>query len=73
MQSFKNSQGVSIMDYREKLRIRSAKDMLKSNAFRIKEIASALGYCDVYHFSKRFKSATGKTPANYLKSRFEIE
>ena len=73
MQSFKNSQGVSIMEYRERLRIRNAKDMLKSNAFRIKEIASALGYCDVYHFSKRFKSATGKTPANYIKSHFEIE
>ena len=71
MQCFKQTEGMRIMSYREKLRIKSAKDMLKSGEFKIKEIADLLGYCDIYHFSKKFKEATGKSPAYYKKNPFE--
>ena len=71
MQSFKNAKNISIMAYRETLRVKSAKEMLMSGAFRIKEIADLLGYCDVYHFTKRFKDSTGKTPAAYAKRLYE--
>lgn len=71
MQGFKREEGMSVMAYREKLRIKNAKDMLRSGAFRVKEVADLLGYCDVYHFSKRFKEATGKTPAAYAKLQYE--
>lgn len=63
--SFHREMNCSVMQYRENLRVQRAKAMLKSGEFRNKEIADMLGYCDVFHFSKRFKQATGRTPAEY--------
>ena len=66
--SFHGETKTTVMQYRETLRIKRAKTMLKSGEFRIKEIADSLGYCDVYHFSKRFKQATGTSPAEYAQA-----
>ena len=66
--SFHAETKTTVMQYRETLRIKRAKTMLKSGEFRIKEIADSLGYCDVYHFSKRFKQATGSSPAEYIRT-----
>ena len=60
--SFREELGISVMQYRENLRIERAKAMLASGEHRIKEIASLLGYCDIYHFSRKFKQATGLCP-----------
>ncbi len=60
--------GESITKFREKLRIREAKNMLRSGLFSNAEIAENLGYCDVYHFCKNFHKATGLPPGQYKKS-----
>ena len=60
--------GVPITKYRENLRVREAKNMLRSGLFSNIEIAEKLGYCDVYHFCKNFKLATGISPGKYKKS-----
>lgn len=65
--SFRTQYGLSVMQYREDLRITRAKTMLESGEYRISEIASLLGYCDVYHFSRKFKYATGLPPSLYAK------
>lgn len=65
--TFKNSTGLTVMEYREEIRINKAKELLKSGVFKIKEIADKLGYCDVYHFSKNFKLFTKTTPAKFNK------
>ena len=65
---FRKETGTSVFAYREKLRIERAKKLLRSDVFPIKEIADSLGYFDVYHFSKKFKSATSLTPNEYRKS-----
>ena len=57
-----------ITKYRENLRVREAKNMLRSGLFSNMEIAEKLGYCDVYHFCKNFKLATGVSPGKYKKS-----
>ena len=66
--SFRQELGTSVMKYRENLRIMCAKTMLVSGEHRINEIASMLGYCDVYHFSRKFKQATGIAPTLYSQS-----
>ena len=57
--------GMSVNEYRDKLRIDAAKEMLRSDIFAIKEIAGELGFCDGYYFSKCFTSAVGTSPAKY--------
>ena len=64
--SFREELGISVMQYRENLRIERAKTLLLSGEHRISEIASMLGYCDVYHFSRKFKQSTGLSPTHYI-------
>lgn len=63
--SFKRELGMSVMQYREELRINHAKAMILSGEFKLREIAESLGYYDIYHFSKRFKEIAGVTPGGY--------
>ncbi len=65
---FKEVTGITIMEYREQLRIKKAKRLLYNGEHQIKEIASILGYSDVYHFTRNFKNATGVTPGKYKDS-----
>ncbi len=64
---FSKETNLSITEYRDNLRILSAKEMLKSKHFTIEEISNDLGFYDVYHFSKRFKKIVGIPPAKYSK------
>ncbi|MBQ2284398.1 MAG: helix-turn-helix transcriptional regulator [Clostridia bacterium] len=63
---FLNQTGQTIGRYRDSLRIAAAKEMLESGYFTITEIASELGYCDVYHFSKSFTNQVGFSPTKWL-------
>ena len=62
---FKRRFGVSVTEYRDEIRLREAENMLRSGLFTVKEVAEALGYCDVFYFSRRFKLGTGESPAAY--------
>lgn len=62
---FGKETGISVTEFRNRLRIRAAKELLSSNLFSVRETAEALGYCDVYHFSRAFRQATGIPPAKY--------
>ena len=66
---FKKETGILPMQYREELRIYWSKRLLRSGIFTISEIATKLGYCDVYHFSKDFKKRTGKSPKVYIENK----
>jgi|TARA_B110000908_G_scaffold127718_1_gene149868 AraC family transcriptional regulator of arabinose operon len=45
-----------------------ARRLLESSNLRVGEIAEALGYKDIYFFSRQFKSSCGLSPMNYRNS-----
>jgi AraC-like DNA-binding protein len=60
---FADRMGVPPAKYRAAKAIERAEDLLADRSLPIKRIASLCGFCDAFHFAKRFKAATGLTPA----------
>lgn len=57
--------GISPARYRAKKRIEAACVLLDHPNMTIKSVAAHLGFRDEFHFSKRFKQLTGKTPRSH--------
>ncbi len=66
---FRRVMGMSAFDYREKLRTEKACMLLRSELYRMGEIADMLGYGSVYYFSRSFKKNTGISPSRYKSNR----
>ena len=62
---FTEIMGVSPINYVHQLRIKKAKEMLKTDYGSITEIAQSLGYPNIYDFSRTFKKHTGVSPSRY--------
>lgn len=62
---FKRYMGTSPNDYRIKIKIESAKQMLISTDLSIKEISCTLGFYDEAYFHKIFCKRVGVTPKHY--------
>ena len=66
---FRQYSGESPMDFRQRLRIERAMQLLISDEqYTISEVAQELGFSDVYHFSKTFKKYCGESPKNYMRN-----
>ncbi len=63
--AFKKHTGVGMAKYLNNIRIRKAKELLKSTDLQVMEIADQVGYFDAKYFSRQFKLVTGMTPAQY--------
>ena len=66
---FRAVTGTSPIRYLHRVRIDKAKELLKSDYATLSEVASSVGYADVFHFSKTFKSITGISPGAYAKQK----
>ncbi len=66
---FTKSTGTSPINYIQHLRINKAKEMLKSDYSKISVISEAVGYSNIYHFSKTFKQLTGVSPTEYARNK----
>ena len=62
---FTELMGLSPIAYVHKLRIEKAMEMLKSDYSSLSDIAQALGYPNIYDFSRAFKKHTGMAPSKY--------
>lgn len=61
--TFKETMGVSPINYLIQIRLNRAKDLLKDSQLTVKEVAQTVGYSDAYHFSKLFKKYHGQAPS----------
>ncbi len=60
---FKGLMGVTVQDYQIQRRLERAEFLLRYGGMSVTENSSALGYQDVYYFSKQFKKRYGKNPS----------
>ena len=64
---FKEVMGVAPGDYRIRGRIQYAQNLLAGRKNNVNEIATQLGYPDVFTFSKQFKKIVGCSPEKFIK------
>jgi AraC-like DNA-binding protein len=62
---FKKVMGLSYQDYLNSRRITTAKDLLRTSARSVTEIAASLGFADPTGFGRIFKKLTGHTPSAF--------
>ncbi len=63
--------GVCFTDYKNRLRIEKAQELLENPMWSISLISEALGFYDTAHFYRVYKKYTGSTPVSYKKLRNE--
>lgn len=66
--AFHKSTGMGVITYFRNLKINHAKQLLRQGELSITEISQSLGYNNIHHFSKQFKTVTGMSPREYTKS-----
>lgn len=64
---FKKETGVTFSAYLIQVRLEKAKELLRDARYNISEVAYAVGYQDVRHFSRLFKEHVGLIPKEYRK------
>jgi two-component system response regulator YesN len=64
---FKKETGMNFLEYLTDVRIKEAKLMLADPRKSIADVAEAVGYSDVKHFSKLFTRSTGIHPSKFRK------
>lgn len=65
---FKETTGLSPIRYVRSVKMKKAKEMLKSDYSSVADIAYSLGYNNVYEFSRDFKKHAGISPLKYAKN-----
>ena len=58
----------SPVEYIRRVKLQESKQMIRENSMTFTEIAAALQYSTVHHFSRQFKEKFGITPTEYAKS-----
>lgn len=62
---FKGEMNKSISTYINELRIEKAKTLLMRTDLSVQNISELVGYSDVFYFSKKMKSMTGRSPSEW--------
>ncbi len=65
---FKKATGITIFAYKNELKINRAKVLLATTDKSVSQIATEVGYGDVFSFSHAFKKATGFPPGDYRRN-----
>lgn len=65
---FKDENGCGVIDYFSRLKIETAKQMIREESGNFSQISDHLGYSSIHYFSRQFKKITGMTPSEYASS-----
>lgn len=65
---FSRSIGMTFSEFLRRLRVEKAQEMYASGDCPKQEVPYAVGFSDAKYFAQVFKSVTGESPAEYLKS-----
>lgn len=65
---FKNVFGKTIFEYLREERFKKAKLLLIEGKMNVTEVANEVGYNNLSHFAKAFRSQYGKNPGDFLKN-----
>lgn len=65
---FKDENGCGVIDYFSRLKIDTAKRMIREESGNFSQISDHLGYSSIHYFSRQFKKITGMTPSEYASS-----
>jgi AraC-like DNA-binding protein len=66
--AFKSYTGSTIIPYFNRLKIETAKSLMRSRDMSLTEISAYLNFCNLNYFSTAFKNYTGMYPREYAKS-----
>ena len=66
---FKSITGISFSEYLSGVRIKEAERLLAKTEMSVSEIAEAVGFNNITHFGRCFKSSTGMSPLAYRRTR----
>ena len=62
---FRAETGLTPMQFLDRHRLQRACQLLVSTPLPVQDIATQIGYGDIYHFSQRFKKLVGQSPRAY--------
>lgn len=62
---FKQNTGIRFNEYKFRIKIKKAKELLKKTGYNINQISDKIGYKNTESFIKIFKKLTGCTPTEY--------
>lgn len=65
---FREHADCSVIDYFSKMKINTAKQLIRNQHMNFTQIADFLGYNSIHYFSRQFKKLTGMTPSEYASS-----
>ena len=65
---FKSQTGLGIIEYFSSLKVKAAKELIRTNRMNFTQISEHLGYSSIHYFSRQFKKIAGMTPSEYASS-----
>jgi len=62
---FKQERGINLSEYIDRCRVVKARELLRSSEYKIRDVASAVGYEAAHSFTRFFKKMAGMTPQEF--------
>lgn len=65
---FRDVRGQGVMEFFTKMKVDTAKQMIRDNQLNFTQISDRLGYASIHYFSRQFKKHTTMSPSEYATS-----